>query len=203
MDYQLYLQHTDVLTKLLFVALVLMSIMVWVTLALRLWRTRQLMGQSASGLRQHLMAQGLTKSHPQAWVEQALLQHLGRIRLHAEQGLSVLGTIATIAPFVGLFGTVWGIFHALHAIGVSGQSGLAQVAGPVGESLIMTGLGLAVAIPAVLGYNICVRQNRRLMAQLQDQAHGVLMQEIAGERVVNPALTPESPNHAAVLGSVV
>ena len=91
------------------------------------------------------------------------------------KGVSVLGTIASISPFVGLFGTVWGIFHALVAVGKSGQAGLAQVATPVGEALIMTGLGLAVAIPAVLAYNICVRMNRGLAHELQDQAHGLLI----------------------------
>ena len=74
-----------------------------------------------------------------------------------------------------MFGTVWGIFHALVAVGKSGQAGLAQVATPVGEALIMTGLGLAVAIPAVLAYNICVRANRGLAHELQDQAHGLLI----------------------------
>ena len=80
-----------------------------------------------------------------------------------------------MAPFVGLFGTVWGIFHALVAVGKSGQAGLAQVATPVGEALIMTGLGLAVAIPAVLAYNICARANRSFAHELQDQAHGLLI----------------------------
>ena len=94
---------------------------------------------------------------------------------NAEKGVAVLGTIASIAPFVGLFGTVWGIFHALVAVGKSGQAGLAQVATPVGEALIMTGLGLAVAIPAVLAYNICVRFNRGLAHDLQDQAHSLLI----------------------------
>ncbi len=93
----------------------------------------------------------------------------------AEKGVSVLGTIASLAPFVGLFGTVWGIFHALVAVGKSGQAGLAQVATPVGEALIMTGFGLAVAIPAVIAYNICSRVNRTLSTNLQDHAHSLLI----------------------------
>nr|UNK04577.1 MotA/TolQ/ExbB proton channel family protein [Psychrobacter sp. PraFG1] len=83
-------------------------------------------------------------------VEQVLMKEIGRYRYSGEKGLAILGTTAAIAPFIGLFGTVWGIFHALHSIGESGQAGLSQVAGPVGEALIMTGLGLAVAIPAVI-----------------------------------------------------
>jgi biopolymer transport protein ExbB len=183
MDYSLYWQHTDFLSKSLFGFLLVMSVVSWVTIVLRYQNTRQLMTQASDRLRAavqalNLSARTVSVEQRQAVAEQALLQQMGRVRLQTEQGLSVLGTIAAIAPFVGLFGTVWGIFHALHAIGVSGQAGLGQVAGPVGESLIMTGLGLAVAIPAVLGYNVCLRQNRRLMAQLQDDAHSILMQQI-------------------------
>jgi biopolymer transport protein ExbB len=77
-----------------------------------------------------------------------------------ENGLTVLATIGATAPFVGLFGTVWGVYHALVAIGMSGSGMLDKVAGPVGEALIMTGIGLAVALPAVMGYNWLTRSNR-------------------------------------------
>ena len=83
-----------------------------------------------------------------------------------ENGLSVLATVGATAPFVGLFGTVWGVYHALVAIGMSGAGTLDKVAGPVGEALIMTGVGLAVAIPAVMGYNGLARSNRVLGARL-------------------------------------
>ncbi|RDI01494.1 outer membrane transport energization protein ExbB [Caldimonas thermodepolymerans] len=83
-----------------------------------------------------------------------------------ENGLTVLATIGATAPFVGLFGTVWGVYHALVAIGMSGAGTLDKVAGPVGEALIMTGIGLAVAIPAVMGYNWLTRSNRVLTAKL-------------------------------------
>lgn len=119
--------------------------------------------------------QPLTFEQRKAVAEQALLRQISAEKSQAEKGVSILGTIASIAPFVGLFGTVWGIFHALVAVGKSGQAGLAQVATPVGEALIMTGLGLAVAIPAVLAYNICVRFNRGLAHDLQDQAHSLLI----------------------------
>ncbi|MUT44989.1 MotA/TolQ/ExbB proton channel family protein, partial [Acinetobacter baumannii] len=87
--------------------------------------------------------QPLSFEQRKAVAEQALLRQISAEKANADKGISVLGTIASIAPFVGLFGTVWGIFHALVAVGKSGQAGLAQVATPVGEALIMTGLGLA------------------------------------------------------------
>jgi len=84
-----------------------------------------------------------------------------------ESGLTVLASVGSVSPFVGLFGTVWGIYHALASISQSGQATLDKVAGPVGEALIMTALGLAVAIPAVLAYNALVRSNRVLSGELE------------------------------------
>jgi biopolymer transport protein ExbB len=91
-----------------------------------------------------------------------------------ENGLTVLATVGATAPFVGLFGTVWGVYHALLAIGMSGAGTLDKVAGPVGEALIMTGIGLAVAIPAVVGYTAITRSNRVLGARLDAFAHELL-----------------------------
>src|SRR5215510_12227694 len=88
-----------------------------------------------------------------------------------EAGLTVLASVGSTASFVGLFGTVWGVYHALVNIGMSGQGTLDKVAGPVGEALIMTALGLAVAIPAVLAYNALVRSNRLVLARLDAFAH--------------------------------
>ena len=88
-----------------------------------------------------------------------------------ENGLAVLATVGATAPFVGLFGTVWGVYHALVAIGMSGAGTLDKVAGPVGEALIMTGLGLAVAIPAVVGYNWLTRANRVMVGKLDAFAY--------------------------------
>jgi biopolymer transport protein ExbB len=82
--------------------------------------------------------------------------------------MTLLATVGSTAPFVGLFGTVWGIYNALVKIGVSGQASIDKVAGPVGESLIMTAIGLAVAVPAVLGYNWLVRRNKLAMEHLRD-----------------------------------
>jgi biopolymer transport protein ExbB len=100
-----------------------------------------------------------------------------------ESGLTVLASIGSTAPFVGLFGTVWGVYHALIAIGMSGQGTLDKVAGPVGEALIMTALGLAVAIPAVLAYNFAVRRNRMVLAQLDSFAHDLFAFLTTGSHV--------------------
>ena len=90
-----------------------------------------------------------------------------------ETGLATLASIASSAPFVGLFGTVWGVYHALVNIGMSGQGTLDKVAGPVGEALLMTAVGLAVAIPATLAYNALVRRNRLILTKLNSYAHDV------------------------------
>jgi biopolymer transport protein ExbB len=100
-----------------------------------------------------------------------------------ESGLTVLASVGSTAPFIGLFGTVWGVYHALVAIGLSGQGTLDKVAGPVGEALIMTALGLAVAIPAVLAYNAFVRSNRLVLAQLDAFAHDLFAVLTTGSHV--------------------
>lgn len=180
MNFSVYWQHADAVSKTLYFILLAMSIATWTILVLRIMGTRQLKQQAYAQLSQALAKLKskfavLNFEQRKAVAEQALLRQISAEKANAEKGVSVLGTIASLAPFVGLFGTVWGIFHALVAVGKSGQAGLAQVATPVGEALIMTGLGLAVAIPAVLAYNICARVNRTLAHELQDQAHGLLI----------------------------
>jgi len=101
-----------------------------------------------------------------------------------ENGLTMLASIGATAPFVGLFGTVWGVYHALVAIGASGTGSLEQIAGPVGEALIMTGLGLAVAIPAVLAYNAFVRANRVLLGRLDSFAHDLFAFLTTGQQAI-------------------
>jgi biopolymer transport protein ExbB len=98
----------------------------------------------------------------------------------SEHGLTVLASAGSAAPYVGLFGTVWGIYHALVQIGLSGQGTLDKVAGPVGEALIMTALGLAVAIPAVLAYNAFNRRNRMWLARLDAFAHDLYVLTTVG-----------------------
>lgn len=180
MNFSVYWQHADAVSKTLYFVLLAMSIATWTIVVLRLMGTRQLKQIAYTQLTQAIdqlknKLSGLSFEQRKAVAEQALLRQIATEKANAEKGVSVLGTIASISPFIGLFGTVWGIFHALVAVGKSGQAGLAQVATPVGEALIMTGLGLAVAIPAVLAYNICVRANRGLAHTLQDHAHSLLI----------------------------
>ncbi|MEQ1602770.1 MAG: MotA/TolQ/ExbB proton channel family protein [Methylophilaceae bacterium] len=104
-----------------------------------------------------------------------------------ESGLTILASVGSSAPFVGLFGTVWGVYHALISIGASGQSTLDKVAGPVGEALIMTALGLAVAIPAVLAYNFFARSNRMVLTELDGFAHDLFAFMSTGSRATEPA----------------
>ncbi len=101
-----------------------------------------------------------------------------------ENGLSVLASVGSTAPFVGLFGTVWGVYHALVAIGQGGGATIDRIAGPVGEALIMTGLGLAVAIPAVLAYNFFTRSNRVLLARLDAFAYDLFAFLSTGQQIV-------------------
>ncbi|MGL4766685.1 MAG: MotA/TolQ/ExbB proton channel family protein [Formosimonas sp.] len=117
------------------------------------------------------------------WLSSCLRRSLDNSSARLNRGLSVLASIGSTAPFVGLFGTVWGIYHALLNIGSSGSAGIDQVAGPVGEALIMTALGLAVAIPAVLGYNTLLRSTKGVVAQLHNFAHDIHAYFITGSRV--------------------
>ncbi|WP_414676527.1 MotA/TolQ/ExbB proton channel family protein [Methylibium sp.] len=98
-----------------------------------------------------------------SWLTMSIQRAMERVQSRLQDGLAFLATVGSTAPFVGLFGTVWGIYHALTAIGVAGQASIDKVAGPVGEALIMTAIGLAVAVPAVLGYNWLVRRNKGSM----------------------------------------
>ena len=101
------------------------------------------------------------------WLTQNIERSVATVQSRSQDGLAVLATVGATAPFVGLFGTVWGIYHALVKIGASGQASIDRVAGPVGEALIMTAIGLAVAVPAVLAYNWLVRRNRLAMEDVR------------------------------------
>lgn len=117
------------------------------------------------------------------WLSEGLSGCIDECAEQLQSGLTVLASVGSTAPFVGLFGTVWGIYHALVGIGTSGQASIGQVAGPVGEALIMTAFGLAVAIPAVLGYNALTRANRRVITRLQRfarQLHAYFLTGSAG-----------------------
>jgi len=114
------------------------------------------------------------------WITMSLQRAVDSIGNRLQGGLAVLATVGSTAPFVGLFGTVWGIYHALTAIGIAGQASIDKVAGPVGEALIMTAIGLAVAVPAVLGYNWMVRRNKVAMDQVRSFSGDLLALLIAG-----------------------
>ena len=112
------------------------------------------------------------------WVTMSIQRASENVQNRTQDGLAFLATVGSTAPFVGLFGTVWGIYHALTAIGIAGQASIDKVAGPVGEALIMTAIGLAVAVPAVLAYNWLVRRNKVVMERVRafsGDLHSVLL----------------------------
>jgi biopolymer transport protein ExbB len=126
------------------------------------------------------------------WVTMSIQRAVEKVQSRLQDGLAVLATVGSTAPFIGLFGTVWGIYHALTAIGIAGQASIDKVAGPVGEALIMTAIGLAVAVPAVLGYNWLVRRNKKAMEDVRSfssDLHSVLLSGVMSSseagRVVN------------------
>jgi biopolymer transport protein ExbB len=155
--------------------------------------------QLAQGLRvgsayRHIAESGLRARESQAgtlmasvdretWLTMSMQRSVDQVQSRLQEGLALLATVGSTAPFIGLFGTVWGIYHALTAIGIAGQASIDKVAGPVGEALIMTAIGLAVAVPAVLGYNALVRRNKVSMEAVRRfsaDVHAVLLTKRAG-----------------------
>ncbi len=136
-------------------------------------------GINASDHHEGTMVEAIDKH---TWISMSVDRAVGSVNNRLQGGMAVLATVGSTAPFVGLFGTVWGIYNALVKIGISGQASIDKVAGPVGEALIMTAIGLAVAVPAVMGYNWLLRRNKAVMDQTRAFAgdlHNVL---IAGKR---------------------
>ena len=136
-------------------------------------------GIKASDHHEGTMVESIDKH---TWISMSVDRSVGSIQSRLQDGMAILATVGSTAPFVGLFGTVWGIYNALVKIGISGQASIDKVAGPVGESLIMTAIGLAVAVPAVMGYNWLIRRNKAVMDATKTFAgdlHNVL---IAGKR---------------------
>ncbi len=117
------------------------------------------------------------------WISRSLRNSIDDSTARFQSGLAILASVGSTAPFVGLFGTVWGIYHALMGIGAAGSATIDKVAGPIGEALIMTALGLAVAIPAVLGYNALVWGNKSVIMKLNRFAHDLHAYFVTGARV--------------------
>jgi biopolymer transport protein ExbB len=123
------------------------------------------------------------------WITMSLQRAVEAVTSKLSGGLSFLATVGSTAPFVGLFGTVMGILNALIAIGVAGQASIDKVAGPVGEALIMTAIGLAVAVPAVLGYNWLLRRNKGIQEDLHNFSSDLHAYLVGGARV-SDGVTP-------------
>ena len=152
---------------------------------------RRLAEEGNSAMEQHQQHGENLQGHlPLAeWISTSLRGAIDETTERMQRGLSILASVGATAPFIGLFGTVWGIYHALVSIGVSGQASIDKVAGPVGEALIMTALGLAVAIPSVLGYNALVRSNKRLLAKLNRFAQQLHVYFLTGAAPVSRTTT--------------
>ena len=209
----------DWVTRIVFAALLLMSLASWIVILMKALGVVQAKRQAArvEGFWHSAdMAEGLAKlgdddanpfrqlavegreaaAHHRAtraqlhdsldasdWISRSLRNSIDATTGKLQSGLAILASVGPTAPFVGLFGTVWGIYHALMKIGAAGQASIDQVAGPIGEALIMTALGLAVAIPAVLGYNALVRGNKHILAKLGRFAHDLHAYYVTGARV--------------------
>jgi len=200
-----FFAHTDALGAALFCLLLLMSLASWFCIAakaFRLWRIardgtrfRREFWRSPrpacepdnpfSRLAEASIAVHRDVHDKRSDGDELLLRCMQRVvgeeGARLDNGQTLLASIAAVAPFVGLFGTVWGVQHALSAIGTAGAASLEQIAGPVGEALIMTALGLAVAIPAVLAYNMFSRSSQTLLARLDGFAHELHHYLITGQ----------------------
>jgi biopolymer transport protein ExbB len=150
------------------------------------FRALALEGREAS-VHHHAQAQLHDSLDVSDWLTRALRNSIDESTARLQSGLAVLASVGSTAPFVGLFGTVWGIYHALLSISTAGQATIDKVAGPIGEALIMTALGLAVAIPAVLGYNALVRGNKGVLNKLNRFAHDLHAYFVTGARVSRTA----------------
>jgi biopolymer transport protein ExbB len=127
------------------------------------------------------------------WITVSLYRSVDSINSRLQNGLSLLATVGSTAPFVGLFGTVWGIYNALISISMAGQASLDKIAGPIGEALIMTALGLAVAVPAVMGYNWLLRRNKDIQEKLRYFAADLHSYLVSGARVDQTAAAAARP----------
>jgi len=147
------------------------------------FRVLALMGNEAAAHHRDTRSHFHDKLDMSDWITRALRKGIDEFTARLQTGLAILASVGSTAPFIGLFGTVWGIYHALMSIGSAGQATIDKVAGPIGEALIMTALGLAVAIPAVLGYNALVRGNKFILTKLNSFAYDIHAYLVTGARV--------------------
>ena len=126
------------------------------------------------------------------WITVSLSRSVDQVNSYIKSGLPFLASVGSTSPFVGLFGTVWGIYNALIAIGLAGQASIDKVAGPVGEALIMTAIGLFVAVPAVLGYNWLLSRNKTILENVNYFASDVHSYLVSGARM-EAAATKTAP----------
>ncbi len=145
-------------------------------------------GESGAKATSHHEGKLLEQIDLNTWITMSIQRAVDNVSSRLQDGLAFLATVGSTAPFVGLFGTVWGIYHALTAIGIAGQASIDKVAGPVGEALIMTAFGLAVAVPAVLGYNWLVRRNKVALELLRGYGQDLHMVLMGGASVRAGAL---------------
>jgi biopolymer transport protein ExbB len=146
--------------------------------ALKVGSPFRFVAETASGAAEHHGGALMEQIDLNSWIAMSIQRAVDKVQSRMQDGLTFLATVGSVSPFVGLFGTVWGIYHALTAIGIAGQASIDKVAGPVGEALIMTAIGLAVAVPAVLGYNWLVRRNKAAMEEVRSfsaDLHSVLL----------------------------
>jgi biopolymer transport protein ExbB len=187
------LAHGNIVDQFVLVLLGIMSMGSWYILVVRLWDTSKLASEAkevrATFFKKPSLADAIEASEHHegaltenidhsSWVTMNVDRAVADVNSKISAGLGFLATVGSTAPFIGLFGTVWGILNALTAIGLAGQASIDKVAGPVGAALIMTAIGLFVAVPAVLGYNWLVNRNKSVMSQVRSFAgdlHGVLM----------------------------
>jgi biopolymer transport protein ExbB len=215
-----FLSHTDVVGRGILVFLLVMSVATWyliltktITVMLERRRSAGFLDAFWDSPSITAVESRLEERHPDepfahlAWhaiaarrkgddefVTRAMRRVIDEDTARMESGLTVLASVGSTAPFIGLLGTVWAVYHALVSIGLSGQGTLDKVAGPVGEALIMTALGLSVAIPAVLAYNAFVRSNRLVLSKLDAYAHDLYAVLTTGSSISNPgAVIPLRP----------
>jgi len=207
-----FITHTDAIGKAILVILLAMSVATWyliITKSLMILSERRRSAGFLEGFWAEPSIDALEsrveEAHPTepfshlAWhavaarrkgsdefLSRAMRRVIDEDTARIESGLTVLASVGSTAPFVGLFGTVWSVYHALVSIGLSGQGTLDKVAGPVGEALIMTALGLAVAVPAVLAYNTFVRSNRLVLSKLDAYAHDLYAVLTTGSSIGAP-----------------